>query len=196
MIFRLKPSRETRIIKALDNRSIVLVGIMGSGKSAIGKLAAKKLGLKFVDADVEIEKAAGRSVPDIFEEFGEAEFRRLEQKVIDRLLETGGCVLALGGGAFMTEPTRNSVLEKAVSIWIKADLEVLVSRVLRKPGKRPLLATGDPKKKLQELLETREPVYALADLSINPGDVSKSETRNVLINALFDHLVKFEETQA
>ena len=148
MIFKRKPSKENKILKALQGRSIVLVGIMGCGKSAIGKLAAKKLGLKFVDADIEIEKAAGRSVADIFEEYGEEEFRRLEAKVIDRLLDGKSCVLALGGGAFMNDTTRENILQKAVSIWIKADLDVLTARVLRKPGKRPLLATGDPRKKL------------------------------------------------
>ena len=190
MIFRLKSSNENGILEALDGRSIVLVGIMGCGKSAIGKLVAKKLGLKFLDADTEIEKAAGRSVADIFEEYGEAEFRRLEERVVDRLLGGKSCVLALGGGAFMNEATRTSVLQKAVSVWIRADVEVLLSRVMRKPGKRPLLANGEPRQKLMELLKLREPVYASADLAINPGDVSKIETRNILIAALSDFLSK------
>ncbi|MEM9277396.1 MAG: shikimate kinase, partial [Pseudomonadota bacterium] len=134
--------RTQRLLDKLDGRSIVLLGMMGCGKSAIGKMLAKKLDLEFKDADDEIEEAAGRSVAEIFEEYGEEEFRRLESRVIDRVLEEGPVMLALGGGAFMAEDTRNAIAKKGLSVWIKADLDLLLERVGRRPGKRPLLKTG------------------------------------------------------
>ena len=183
-----RQSRTNRILSQLDGRSLVLIGMMGCGKSAIGKMLARKLGLDFVDADVEIELAAGRAVSDIFAEYGEEEFRRLEEKVIERILENGPVLLALGGGAFMAEPTRKIVSKYGLSIWIKADLELLFERVGRRPNKRPLLKNGDPKEILENLLKVREPVYAKAELHIESKSGTKSDMRNVILNALDEHL--------
>lgn len=166
----------------------MLVGMMGCGKSAIGKMLAKSLGLEFKDADAEIEIAAGRSVADIFAEYGEPEFRRLETKVIERLIDEGPMVLALGGGAFLSEETRAAVTKNGLSIWLKADLETLLERVLRKPGKRPLLSKGNPREIMQDLLEKREPIYAMAELHVSSKGGKKSDMRNSLLTALEMHL--------
>ncbi len=183
-----RQSRTNRILSQLDGRSIVLLGMMGCGKSAIGKMVARRLGLEFVDADTEIELAAGRAVSDIFAEYGEEEFRRLEEKVIERILEDGPVLLALGGGAFMAEPTRQIVAKYGLSVWIKVDLELLLERVGRRPNKRPLLKNGNPKEILTNLLEIREPVYAKAELHIESKGGTKSEMRNVVMDALDEHL--------
>jgi shikimate kinase len=172
------------VIEKLGNRSIVLVGMMGCGKTAIGRITANYLGLPFFDADEEIEKAAGMSVVEIFSNFGEEEFRLGESKVIARLLEANQSVLALGGGAFFTEDTRFNIAEKGISVWLKADLEILYSRVMRRPGKRPLLQTGDPKKTLIELMDKRKPFYAKADLVVDTSVNSKNVTRDRVVQAL------------
>lgn len=172
------------VIEKLGNRSIVLVGMMGCGKTAIGRITANYLGLPFFDADEEIEKAAGMSVVDIFSNFGEEEFRLGESKVIARLLEANQSVLALGGGAFLTEDTRFNIAEKGISVWLRADLEILYSRVMRRPGKRPLLQTGDPKKTLIELMDKRKPFYAKADLVVDTSVNSKNVTRDRVVEAL------------
>jgi shikimate kinase len=155
---------------ALGQRSVVLVGLMGCGKSAIGRRLAAKLGLPFVDADEEIEKAAGKSIEDIFTDHGEPYFRDGERKVLARLLRSGPQVLATGGGAFMNEETRAAIAENGVSVWLKAELPLLVRRV-GKRGNRPLLRAGDPETVLQNLMTTRYPVYALADITIESRDV-------------------------
>lgn len=184
-------SRAQKLSDNLDGRSIVLLGMMGCGKSAIGKMLARKLGLPFKDADIEIEEAAGRTVAEIFEEYGEEEFRRLETRVIDRVLNEGPVTLALGGGAFMSEETREAISANGLSVWLKADLELLLERVGRRPGKRPLLKTGNPREILSNLLEIREPVYALADVHVKSRKGTKSEMRDTLLTALEKH---FEET--
>lgn len=150
-------------------RSLVLVGLMGAGKSSVGKRLAMRLGLPFFDADTEIEKAAGASIPDIFAEHGEAAFRDGERRVIARLLEQSPIVLATGGGAFMNEETRARIRERGLSIWLKAELDVLVKRCARR-GNRPLLQQGDPRSVLSRLMEQRYPVYAEADLTVLTGD--------------------------
>ena len=183
-------SRRDRIVAGLDGRSIVLLGMMGCGKSAIGKLIAKRLRLPFHDADEEIEVAADRSVADIFQEYGEHEFRRLEARVIERVLEEGPVLLSLGGGAFMTKEVRESVAKNAVSLWLDVDLDILVERVGRKPGKRPLLQNGDPKEILSRLLEQRSPVYAKADLRVRSSGVSKSVMRDSVLKRLDKFLQK------
>jgi shikimate kinase len=155
---------------ALGQRSIVLVGLMGCGKSAIGRRLAAKLALPFVDADEEIEKAAGKSIEDIFADHGEPYFREGERKVLSRLLRSGPQVLATGGGAFMNEETRAAVAEHGVSVWLRAELPLLVRRV-GKRGNRPLLKGGDPEAVLQSLITTRYPVYAQADLTVESRDV-------------------------
>jgi shikimate kinase len=160
------------IITGLGRRSIVLVGMMGVGKSSVGRRLAARLSIPFVDADTEIEKAAGMSIADIFARHGEADFRNGEARVIARLLEGGPQVLATGGGAFMNPDTRVAMRTKAVSIWLSADFEVLMRRVSKRRNERPLLQTADPAETLRRLLAEREPVYALADLTVQSRDVS------------------------
>ncbi len=155
---------------ALGSRSVVLVGMMGAGKSSIGRRLGAALDIPFLDADTEIEKAAGMSIPDIFESKGEPYFRAGEARVIARILDGGPQVLATGGGAFMNEQTRNAVRERGVSVWLKADLDVLLKRVKRRAD-RPLLKDGDPAVTLERLMAERDPIYALADLTIGSRDV-------------------------
>jgi len=160
------------LVDRLGRRSIVLVGMMGVGKSSIGRRLAVRLSIPFVDADTEIEKAAGMSVADIFARHGEADFRVGEARVIARLLESGPQVLATGGGVFMNKKTRDAILAKGVSIWLKAELDVLLRRISKRRSERPLLATDDPATTLRKLLAEREPVYAEADLTVQSSDVS------------------------
>lgn len=163
-------SPEADILSALGARSIVLVGMMGVGKSTIGRRMALRLKLPFVDADSEIEAAAGMTIPEIFERHGEPHFRDGEARVIARLLEGGPIVLATGGGAFMREETRARIAAKAVSIWLKADHDVIMRRVRRRAD-RPLLQTADPEGTVTRLLTEREPVYSNADLTIASREV-------------------------
>jgi shikimate kinase len=156
---------------ALQRRSIVLVGMMGVGKSSIGRRVAARLGIPFADADTEIEKAAGMSIPDIFARHGEADFRSGEARVIARLLDNGPQVLATGGGAFMNETTRAAVKSKGVSIWLSAEYDVLMRRIAKRKNDRPLLQTPDPAETLRELLTLRDPVYAQADLTVQSREV-------------------------
>jgi shikimate kinase / 3-dehydroquinate synthase len=164
-----QPVDAKRVAAALGPRSIVLVGMMGAGKTSVGKRLASKLGLPFIDADAEIEAGAQLTVPEIFERFGEAYFREGERKVIARLLNSGPQVLATGGGAFMNKTTRENIAAHGVSVWLKPDLEVLAARV-RKKSNRPLLQTADPEQTLRQLLEQRSPIYALADITIESRD--------------------------
>src|SRR6478672_11257790 len=164
------PTEETAIVAALGTRPIVLVGMMGAGKSTVGRRLAARLRLPFFDADVEIEAAAGMSIPDIFLAHGEPYFRDGEARVIARLLDSGPAVLATGGGAFTErEETRKRISDKAVSIWLKADIDVIMKRVRRRAD-RPLLQTTDPVATVNRLLEAREPVYQGADLTILSRD--------------------------
>jgi shikimate kinase len=172
---------------ALGQRSIVLVGLMGCGKSAVGRRLAAKLGLPFVDADEEIEKAAGKSIGDIFADHGEPYFREGERKVLARLLRSGPQVLATGGGAFMNDETRAAIAESGVSIWLKAELALLVRRV-GKRGNRPLLKAGDPETVLQNLMTTRHPTYALADITVESRDVPHEVIVIEIIDRLARHL--------
>jgi shikimate kinase len=151
-------------------RSIVLVGLMGAGKTAVGKRLAARLAVPFTDSDHAIEDAAGMTVADIFETYGEPEFRALERRVIQRLLAGDECgVVALGGGAFVDGATRELVLRRGHVVWLQADIDVLVERTARKPGKRPLLAKGDPKQVLSELHERRAPFYRQAHDVVRSG---------------------------
>ena len=154
------------ILGLLGQRSIVLVGMMGVGKSSIGRRLAARLGVPFVDADSEIETAAGMSIPDIFARHGEAYFRNGEARVIARLLESGPQVLASGGGAVMNADTRAVIKAKGVSIWLKAEFDVLMRRIAKRKHERPMLQTDDPAETLRQLLIAREPFYALADLTV------------------------------
>ena len=164
-----QPVDAQRVAAALGGRSVVLVGMMGAGKTSVGKRLAAKLNLPFVDADAEIEAGAQLTIPEIFERFGEAYFREGERKVIARLLNSGAQVLATGGGAFMNKTTRDNIAAHGVSIWLKPDVEVLLARV-RKKSNRPLLQTDDPEGTLRRLLEERSPTYALADITIDSRD--------------------------
>jgi len=168
------------------DRPIVLVGLMGAGKSCIGRRLATRLGLGFVDADREIEQAAGCSIPEIFQRHGEDAFRDGERRVILRLLDGGPHVLATGGGAFMDPRTRHAIREKAISIWLRADLELLARRVQRR-NDRPLLQVADPKAKLAQLMAERYPVYAEADLTVDSQDGPPEATVERVLAALERH---------
>jgi len=157
---------------ALGRRSIVLVGMMGVGKSSVGRRLSARLSIPFVDADAEIEQAAGMSIADIFAKYGEAYFRSGEARVIARLLESGPQVLAAGGGAFINEETRALIKAKGISIWLHAELDVLVRRITKRKNERPLLQDGDPTETLRRLLAEREPIYAQADLTIESREVA------------------------
>jgi shikimate kinase len=159
------------ILSALERRSIVLVGMMGVGKSSVGRRLAARLSIPFVDADSEIEKAAGMTIPEIFARHGEAYFRSGEARVLARLLENGPQVLATGGGAFMNEDTRALIKLKGVSVWLHADFDVLMRRTSKRRSDRPLLQTEDPDETLRRLLTEREPTYALADLTVQSREV-------------------------
>jgi shikimate kinase len=161
---------DASVVASLGRRSIVLVGMMGAGKSSVGRKLAARLALPFVDADTEIEAAAGMSIPDIFETRGEAEFRAGETRVIARLLEAGPQVLATGGGAFMNADTRATIRAKGVSIWLRADFDVLMKRIKRRSD-RPMLKTDDPGATLRHLIEQRYPVYGEADIIVDSRDV-------------------------
>ncbi|WP_151119612.1 shikimate kinase [Hypericibacter adhaerens] len=165
------------------DRPVVLVGLMGAGKSCIGRRLAQRLRLPFVDADREIEQAAGCSIPEIFARHGEQAFRDGERRVILRLLESPPFVLATGGGAFMDPRTRAAVHGKAISIWLRADLDLLVRRTGRR-GDRPLLQVDDPRAKLAELMEMRHPFYAEADLTVDSQDGPPDLTLERVLAAL------------
>src|SRR5436309_3052076 len=180
-------SQEAGIATALGGRSIVLVGMMGAGKSTIGRRLGARLRLPFLDADAEIEAAAGMSIPDIFESHGEPHFRDGEARVIARLLETGPSILATGGGAFMREETRNRIRDKAVSIWLKADADTILKRVKRRVD-RPLLQTADPAATIGRLIDERHPVYQLADITIGSREVLHEKIVEECIVALHDWL--------
>jgi shikimate kinase len=175
----------------LGARSVVLVGMPGSGKSSIGRRLGQRLGLDFADADAEIERAANMSIPELFQTKGEAEFRKGEQKVIARLLESGPRVIATGGGAFMNADTRARIKEKGVSIWLKADVETLFKRVKRKSN-RPLLQNADPEGTLRNMLAAREPTYAEADLTITSCEVPHENVVEDIVTLLDTSLPRKE----
>src|SRR6266852_735952 len=181
------PSPEADILAALGTRLVVLVGMMGAGKSTIGRRLAARLHLPFLDADAEIEAAAGMTIPEIFEIHGEPHFRDGEARVIARLLESGPAVLATGGGSFMREETRRRVNDKAISIWLKADADIIMRRVKRRAD-RPLLQTADPAATVGRLIEEREPVYQHADLTIWSRDVPHEKIVDECIDALHARL--------
>jgi shikimate kinase len=164
-------------------KPIVLVGMMGAGKTSVGRHLAQKLGLPFIDADGEIESAAQATITEIFERDGEAAFRSGERRVIARLLDGPVCVLATGGGAFMTPETRAKIHERAISVWLRADLDLLARRVGRRRD-RPLLNHGNPRDTLARLLAVRNPVYAEADIVIDSGEQTPDEVAEALIAAL------------
>ncbi|MFY8095610.1 MAG: shikimate kinase [Niveispirillum sp.] len=164
-------------------KTLVLIGLMGAGKTSIGKRLAAKLGLPFVDADHEIERAAGCTIQEIFDRFGETGFRDGERRVIARLLDQPVQVLSTGGGAFMDEATREVIRERGISIWLRADLDLLVHRTARRDH-RPLLRQGDPRAVLARLMDVRYPVYAQADLTVDSDDSPPDVTTDRVVNAL------------
>ena len=186
-------TQEAEITAALGARSVVLVGMMGAGKSTIGRRLSARLGIPFLDADAEIEAAAGMSIPDIFESRGEPDFRAGEARVIARLLDRGPAVLATGGGAFMRKETRDRIRDKAVSIWLKVDADIIMRRVKRRSD-RPLLQTADPEATVGRLISEREPVYQQADLTIWSRDVPHEKIVDECIEALHGWLHGAEAT--
>jgi shikimate kinase len=176
-----KLAEKTR--QELGSKSVVLVGLMGAGKSSVGRRLADRLGLPFIDADHEIEVAAGKSIPEIFADHGEDYFRDGEKKVIARLLENSAQVLATGGGAYMNPETRAKIRELGVCVWLKADIDLLMKRVMKRDN-RPLLKNGDPRGVMQNLIDIRYPVYAEADIVVESRDAQHSHTVNDVIYAL------------
>lgn len=175
--------RNSKSDQSRDERSIVLVGMMGVGKSTIGRRLATRLGLPFTDADTEIEAAAGMTIPEIFARFGEEGFRDGERRVIARLMDEGRRVIATGGGAFVQGQTRALILEKALPIWLNANIDVLVDRVSRREG-RPLLDGKDPRAVLTELSRIRDPYYALAPIHVTSGNGPHEQTVEKILEAL------------
>ncbi len=173
----------------LGTKVLVLVGLMGAGKSTIGRKMASMLGLPFRDADTEIEAVSRMTIPELFEAYGEVEFRDLERRVILRLLDDGPMVLATGGGAYMNAETRAAIGAAGVSIWLNADIDVLMDRVSRRQN-RPLLRNSDPRAVMQKLMNERYPVYALADLHMMTREEKKEIIADELIEVVAQHLEK------
>lgn len=178
---------QAALLEKLGHRSIVLVGLMGAGKTAIGRKVATALGLTFIDSDQEIEDVSRMTIPELFELYGEPEFRALEQRVIARVLESGPQILSTGGGAYMNAQTREAIASNAVSVWLKADLDLLMERVSKKQN-RPLLKNDNPRAVLERLMNERYPVYALADLTVVTRDERKEVIAAEVIEALDRHL--------
>jgi shikimate kinase len=169
--------------EALGKRNLVFVGLMGAGKSSVGRLTASVLGIPFVDTDHEIERVSRMSINELFAAYGEPEFRALEARVIKRLLRSGPRVISTGGGAFINEQSRKHIKKQGISVWLNAELDVLWERV-NKRDSRPLLKTENPKKTLEDLMHSRYPVYQLADLTVMSRDVKKEMMVEDVLNAL------------
>jgi shikimate kinase len=184
-----EPAR--RLSAALGGRSVVLVGMPGCGKSAVGRRLAPRLGISFVDADEEIERAAGKPITDIFKDHGEPYFRDGERRVIARLLAAGPQVLATGGGAFMVAETRDNILRSGISVWLKAELPLLMRRVLKK-NNRPLLM-NDPEASMKRLMAIRYPVYATADITVESREVPHEVVVGEVMKALTERLMPKED---
>ena len=177
------PSLAEQARVALGKRNLIFVGLMGAGKSVIGRLTAQALSLPFVDTDAEIERVSRMTVTELFAAYGEPEFRALETRVMARLLEGGPRVISTGGGAFVNESTRKVIQDGGVSVWLKADLDVLWERV-NKRVHRPLLKTQNPKQTLKNLMDQRYPIYAKADLTVPSGNVRKEAMVTNVLSAL------------
>jgi len=190
-----RPDDDTiaQALEAIGDQNLVFVGLMGAGKSVIGRLIAQWLSIPFADSDHEIEKVSRMSITELFAAYGEEEFRSLEARVIGRLLKTGPRVISTGGGAFMNTETRELIAEEGLSIWLKADLEVLWERVSRRDT-RPLLRTDDPKGTLKALLEQRYPIYEQAKVTVVSRDAAKEVVARDVISALAQ-LVKSEKQE-
>ncbi|MBB2972504.1 shikimate kinase [Mesorhizobium sp. RMAD-H1] len=180
------------IRERLGARPLVIVGLMGAGKSTIGKKVAHLLGLPFFDADNEIETVSRMTIPELFETYGETEFRDLERRVIQRMLETGPMVLATGGGAYMNAQTREAIAVAGVSVWLNADLDLLMDRVSRRQN-RPLLKNDNPRTVMQRLMAERYPVYALADMTVTSRDEKKEIIAQEVVEVLARYLGASDE---
>jgi shikimate kinase len=177
----------------LRGRSVVFVGLMGAGKTAVGRKVATLLGLPFIDSDHEIRTVSRMSVPELFERYGEPEFRELERRVILRLLREGPQVVSTGGGAFMNQRTRTAIREHGISVWLKTDLDVLVERVSRRSD-RPLLRSADPRQVMTRLMEERDPVYASADLCVRTEDQPIHAAARQVVERLRSHCLEARAT--
>jgi shikimate kinase len=186
---------DTHLLVALGPRSLVLVGMMGAGKSSIGRKLAQRLNLPFVDADTEIERAAGMSISDIFAKHGEPYFRAGEARVIARLLDSGPQVLATGGGAFMHPQSRDAIRARGISVWLKAEYDVLMKRIKRRSD-RPMLKTDDPGETLRRLMQERDPVYAEADVTVHSRDVPHEIIIAEIISAVTPRLEQLSAASA
>jgi shikimate kinase len=182
-----KDAHNEELAALLGGRAIVLVGMMGAGKTTVGRRLAARLGRHFVDSDEEVEKAAGMTIEDIFASRGEADFRAGEARVIARLLKDADLVLGTGGGAFMNAETRDLVKASGISVWLKADFDLLFARVQRRSN-RPLLKTANPRQTLQDLIDRRYPIYAEADVTVVSRDVPQDQVAGEVIEALLHHL--------
>src|SRR6187549_2765002 len=182
-----KDAHRDELVALLAGRPIVLVGMMGAGKTTVGRRLAARLGRHFVDSDEEVEKAAGMTIEDIFAAHGEADFRAGEVRVIARLMKDQDLVLGTGGGAFVNAETRALVKAAGISVWIKADFELLFQRVQRRSN-RPLLKTANPRQTLKDLIDKRYPTYAEADVTIVSKDVPQDQVAGEVIEALMAHL--------
>ena len=187
-------SLNERILDRLGDRVVVFVGLRGAGKTAIGRKVAAALGLNFVDSDHEIETVSRMTIPELFERYGEPEFRALEQRVIERLLREGPRVLSTGGGAFMNAQTRAAIGEHGISVWLKADLDLLMERVAKKQN-RPLLKNPDPRAVMTKLMQDRYPVYALASVTVETRDARREEIMLEVLQALSGHLAREAEAE-
>ncbi|GHC76410.1 shikimate kinase [Limoniibacter endophyticus] len=187
-------AKANALIEALGGRSIVFVGLMGAGKTVIGKQVAAMLSLPFVDSDHEIEAVSRMTIPEIFEAYGEQEFRALEQRVILRVLESGPQVLSTGGGAFINENTRAAIIAQGISVWLKADLNLLMERVSRRQN-RPLLKVADPRAVMADLMARRYPVYETANIIIHSRDVQKDVICAEVIEEVLRHCLSATEGQ-
>lgn len=182
-----RSGRAKSLVERLDGKPLVLVGMMGAGKTTVGRRLAARLNRKFLDSDEEIEKAAQMTIPEIFAQRGEPEFRAGEMRVISRLLKERDLVLATGGGAFVNPETRALVKAEAVSVWLKADLDILFERVSRRSN-RPLLRTANPRETLEKLIEDRYPIYAEADVTVLSRDVPQEAVATEVIAAILSKL--------
>ena len=183
----IREQKRDELQRLLAGRPLVLVGMMGAGKTTVGRRLANRLGRHFIDSDEEIETAAGMTIEDIFATHGEGDFRAGEVRVIARLLKDNNIVLGTGGGAFINPETRALVKSEAVSVWIKADFDLLFQRVSRRSN-RPLLKTANPRETLQKLIDARYPTYAEADVTIVSTDVPQDQVASEVIDALLHHL--------
>ena len=178
-------SLKDRARAALGSRNLILVGLMGAGKSSVGRIVASQLGIPFIDSDAEIERVSRMSISELFAAYGEEEFRALETRVMKRLLKGGPRVVSTGGGAFINDRTRRHIMKGGVSVWLKAELDVLWERV-NKRDTRPLLKTENPKTTLENLMNARYPIYALADLTVMSRDVRKELMADEVLKAVVD----------